>query len=397
MTLLLSAAFAAPLLDIVSEASGGAHLFGGSQTGKTTALRCAASVWGKGDNDGCLRDWRATSNGLEGVAAETNDLFLPLDELGQADARELPATIYMLANGGGKSRATRDGSARPRRVWRSIILSTGEVPLAVKIAESGKRVMAGQEVRLISLRGDAGAGLGVFQHLHGTMDAASLANHLREAARTHYGTAGQAFLTKLCAERDGDPEGLADAIATMRKNFVAANCPGDADGQVRSVCARFALFAAAGELARSFGVVPWPEGEASDAAAACFRAWLAERGGSGPAEDAEVVHQVRAFIEAHGNARFEEIGGPIESEIRTLNRVGFRRREASGCHYLILPEAWRSEVCRGVDPKRAADVLALRGMLIPDTDRPDRKESIPRHGRKRVYVVTDAILAGGDE
>jgi putative DNA primase/helicase len=65
--LFLAAAFVGPLLDITTEQSGGLHLHGGSQTGKTTALRVAASVWGLADTSGQIRTWRATSNGMEGV------------------------------------------------------------------------------------------------------------------------------------------------------------------------------------------------------------------------------------------------------------------------------------------------------------------------------------------
>jgi uncharacterized protein (DUF927 family) len=208
----------------------------------------------------------------------------------------------------------------------------------------------------------------------------------------------------LVAERANAPEGLAEALKLMRDNFVTSNLPLAADGQVRSVCARFGLIAAAGELARGFGVVPWPEGEATRAAASCFQTWLADREGSGAGEDAEIIRQIRGFFEAHGTSRFEEISGDTESqsdaarEMRTINRVGFRWRDGDGWEYLVLPEAWRSEVCRGLDHKRAAGVLISRKLLTPDADgRPDRKESIRNHGRPRVYVISGAILGAIDE
>jgi uncharacterized protein (DUF927 family) len=400
LALLISAAFAGPLLDVLSESSGGLHLFGGSQTGKTTALRCAASVWGCAEPGGQLRDWRATANGLEGVAAEACDTMLCLDEIGQADSREAAETVYMLGNGGGKARAARDGSARVRRTWRMIFLSTGEVPLSAKIAESGRRAMAGQEVRLVSLSADAGAGMGVFEDSHGFTSAGALATHLREASRTDYGTAGRAFLDRLTAVRASDPAGLASALKAMREAFIDAHLPPGADGQVASVCARFGLIAAAGELAQEWSVVPWPEGEAIEAAAACFADWLARRGGAGAAEDAEALRQVRAFIEAHGTSRFEESGDENSAlaEPRTINRVGFRRRHGDGWHYLILPESWRNEVCRGLDPARVAKLLIGQRLMLPDSDgRPDRKERITGHGRIRVFVVSDAILGGDNE
>jgi putative DNA primase/helicase len=186
-----SAAFAPPLLDLTSEPSGGLHLHGGSQTGKTTALCCGASVWGRADTSGQIRTWRATGNGMEGVAAETCDALLPLDEIGMVDAREAGEIVYSLANESGKARAGRDGSARARRTWRTVFLSTGEVPLSVKMGESGAATRAGQEVRLANIPADAGAGLGVFQKLHGKADGTALAVHLREAGRSYYGTAAR--------------------------------------------------------------------------------------------------------------------------------------------------------------------------------------------------------------
>ena len=55
LSLFLSAAFAGcfcrALLEIIAEPSGGLHLYGKSQTGKSTAAFVAASVLGKGARD----------------------------------------------------------------------------------------------------------------------------------------------------------------------------------------------------------------------------------------------------------------------------------------------------------------------------------------------------------
>jgi hypothetical protein len=50
LVLPISIAFAAPLLDVLGEPSGGVHLHGISQSGKTTAARCAKSVNGPADD-----------------------------------------------------------------------------------------------------------------------------------------------------------------------------------------------------------------------------------------------------------------------------------------------------------------------------------------------------------
>ena len=62
----VASAFAGPLLRPAGMESGGFHLRGDSSSGKTTALRLAASVNG---GPSYMQRWRTTSNGLEGAAA----------------------------------------------------------------------------------------------------------------------------------------------------------------------------------------------------------------------------------------------------------------------------------------------------------------------------------------
>jgi len=410
VALFICAALAAPLLYIASEPSGGLHIHGKSQDGKTTTLGVAASVWGKGDSSGQIRSWRATANGFEGIASETCDALLPLDEIGQADPREVGEVVYMLSNEAGKGRAARDGSARARRTWRTLFLSTGEVPLATKMQEKGNKPMAGQDVRLVSLPANAGGKYGVFQELHDHKSAVAFATHLREASRAYYGTASRTFLSELTWALAVDQEGIASFLADQRTEFEKANVPNGSDGQVSSVARRFALLGAAGELAIAFKVLPWPKGEAIRAAKACFVAWLAARGGTGAGEDNEAIAVVRNFIEMHDESRFTTVGhegqrqgqsmdgDEVAGGRATINRVGFRRRGADGWEYLILPEAWKKEVCKGLDPVRAANVLKDAGFLVPGEGRHLMpKVSIAGYGRLRMYQVKSSILSGADE
>ena len=158
LLLAVSAPFAAPLLTLLGEESGGVHFRGSSSAGKTTALLVAGSVWGE---PGRMQNWRATANALEGVALAHNDNMLCLDELRQVDPREAGSVAYMLGNGVGKLRGLAHGGTRVPLRWRLLFLSTGEVSLEQHIAGAGKRIQAGQEVRLIDVPADAGAGLGL--------------------------------------------------------------------------------------------------------------------------------------------------------------------------------------------------------------------------------------------
>jgi uncharacterized protein (DUF927 family) len=394
--LAMSTAFAAPLLYPTGSESGGFHFRGGSSTGKTTALIVAGSAWGGGGIRGFIRTWRATSNGLEGIAALHCDALLCLDEMSQVDSREAGQIAYMLANGTGKARASRTGEARPAAEWRVLFLSSGEISLADKIAEDGRgrRAVAGQQVRIVDIGADAGAGLGLFEDLHGFESADAFARHLKMAASQHYGWAWREFLRLLTKDFDA----IAPTVNGYRDEFLAEFCPKGADGQVSRVATRFSLVAAGGEMATAFRVLPWEPGEATAAAARCFKDWLAARGGIKPAEESEAVSMVRRFIELHGTSRFEAMGDLAHRdgagaviEQRIINRVGFRRRgEGGGIEYLVLPEVWRSEVCAGMDATMVAKVLAARGMLATGNDgKPQVKVRLPGFATSvRCYVLT---------
>ncbi|WP_298034621.1 DUF927 domain-containing protein [uncultured Desulfovibrio sp.] len=381
--LALCASLAAVLLEPSGLESGGINWTGSSSTGKTTALVVGGSVWGRGaSSGGYVQNWRATSNGLEGLAALHSDAALCLDEIGQAPGRTIQEAAYMLANGMGKGRAYQDGSAKAIRSWRCMVLSTGEKGLAEKIADEGGHVQAGQLVRLIDVPADAGAGMGIFEDLHGHESPQAFADALKRAAATDYGHAARAFISKVQEHRDEAQKDLAGFLDRGSENF----CPADADGQVRRVARRFLLCAAAGEMAAEWGILPWGEGEAVQAVRTCFEAWLTLRGGIGAAEDTAIVEQVRLFLEQHGQSRFQDMDRP---DAVCINRVGFRREGADGITvYYVLPESFK-EVVKGHATDKAARVLRDIGILQPDGKRLKRwLPSLPGMGRQAGYVLS---------
>lgn len=390
LVLAISCAFAAPLLTPLGLEGGGFHVRGPSSIGKTTLLRVAGSVWGGGGLDGFVRRWKATANGLEGVAALHNDGLLCLDELSEIEPRDASRAAYMLANGQGKQRAGRAGEARAPQTWRVFFLSSGELSLADKIAEDGQRAKAGQEVRVIDLPADAGAALGLFETLHGAADANAFARCLGEASGLHYGHPIRAFLKAFADDFDG---ALGRARAIM-KRFEAEQVPAGASGQVRRVLVRFAAVAAAGELAAQFGILPWPAEEAVAGAVRCWRDWLAARGGAGDQEAARAIAQVRAFIEAHGSSRFVPVGNP---DLGASNRAVFRTTGPDGePRWMVLPQVWKTDVCRGLDPAYVARTLGQRGMLNHDQGTWQSRSRSPGLGRVRVYAIRPTLFGEPD-
>jgi uncharacterized protein (DUF927 family) len=390
-----SAAFAGALLEFLDWEGGGVHFYGRSSIGKTSVCVAApASVWGKGDPTGYVRTWRSTANALEAVAANATDTLLPLDEIGLGDPQETGTIVYQLASGVGKSRAKSDGSLSARRSWRVMMISTGELPMAAKLAERGGKARAGQLVRMLDIPADAGRGFGVFDHGGRDGNPSSLADTIKVAACSTYGTAGPAFVRRLVAE---DEERVRQTIIDTVAAFKKDNVPDGADGQVQRAADRFALVAAAGELAIEFGVLPWNPGDANDAAERVFEAWVDGRGGIEPEEVRQALTQVRRFFEENGDSRFQPVDAAKDAP-PVARRAGWSRGNGATRSWLVLPQVWKEEVCEGLDATETARILADRGVLRRDANggKFARSERTP-DGTKRVYVVTAAIFTPGDD
>jgi putative DNA primase/helicase len=391
LVLALSAAFAGPLVGPCFAEGGGLHFKGASSTGKSTALHVAGSAWGGGDDaNGYVRSWRATANGLEGVALGHSDTLLCLDELAQLPAKDAGEAAYMLANGAGKSRSSRDGSARKAAKWRVLFLSSGEIGLADKVGEDGrgKKLAAGQQVRIVDVAADAGAGMGMFENLHGFASAETLARYLRSATQQHYGIAARQYLAAIVPEIDD----LRARIDPMMKAFCEQYVPAGADGQVERVAQRFALVAVGGELAQQQGILPWPSGEALSAAGRCFNDWLAARGGHDAAESRDGIEQVCSFLLANGMARFIPAWEHDESRTPTRDVAGYRQRVGEGWDFYVTATAWKEEVCKGLDPKRLAATMTQRGYMEAQADRRAKMVRVPGHGNLRLYHVLSTAL-----
>lgn len=384
LTFATSCGFAAPTLELLNAESGGFNLRGQSSNGKSTTLKVGCSVHSDTER---LLTWRATANGLEGIAALHSDGLLCLDEIKMIDPREAGEVAYMLANGSGKQRATRYGAARGRQSWRLLFLSSGEISLADHMRAAGRRTYAGQDIRLADIPADTGV-YGVFEHLHGHAGGAAFAEYLSQATREAHGTPIRAFLAALVGRR----EECVEKLTTWRDEFLNDYLPVAAGGQVDRVCRRFGLVAAAGMLATSLGITSWPEREAMGAAAACFEAWLNARGSTGPQEEQAALDQVRRFFELHAESRFT----PWDAlEARTINRAGFRRFDDGETEYFVFTEVFKTEICAGLAPTFVARILADRGWLKPGSDgKHTRMERLPGLDRARCCRITSKVLEG---
>ena len=380
LLLTLSASFAGPLLHKCNAEGGGFHFVGQSSTGKTAALSAACSIWG---GPSYLRGWKATANGLEGAAVLFNDCLLALDEINEGDPREIGLIVYALANGRGKQRASRTGSARRVARWTCMVLSSGETSIETAMGAGGFRTKAGQEVRLLNTpsAGEHGA----WDNLHGFSNGAKFSDAIKQAAVKHHGHVGRAFLERLTR----DPRDFSALLDTTKvlPEFAAEG----GGGQDRRAAGRFAMVAMAGELATEYSLTGWPKGAATKAAADGFKAWQGERG-PGNDEPKKIVEAVTEFIQRHGDSRFSDAQA-IEETV-TRDRAGWWKNTYDGRVYLFNASALR-EALKGNDFKRALDVLQDAKILAAPTRKGERAEPT-RIGKRVVKLYSIQIEKSTD-
>jgi uncharacterized protein (DUF927 family) len=411
----VSAAFAAPLLDVLGSESAGFHFVGDSSLGKSTLLKVAASVCG--DPARYPRTWRATDNALEVTATAYSDLLLILDEIGQCDPRIVGETVYMLGNGEGKARANDRGGARDiQHRWRVVFLSSGEKTLEQHMAEANRKSQAGMEMRFLTIPASLHSSeenqkkMGVFQDISVYATGAALSEHLLRKCAEFHGTALPAFLDALCG--DGQRAQAAEWILEERQQFAARNLSASGSGQAKRAADKFALVGAAGELATRWNITGWMQGEAMRAADICFGAWLSLRGGEGNIEERKILEQIRHHFEIFGESRYtrwESDDARIDEHApRTMERYGFRKTihnrdplkgDSTENVFHIFIEAFRRDVCKGIDYKRACHLLASIGALKSEKDRFTGKARLPGHGGAPMscYIVHQSALARSDD
>lgn len=367
----LCVALAGPLLALVHRDSGGVHWVGDSSTGKTTALIVGASVWGGPD---FKRTWRATSNGLEGTAAMLSDTCLCLDEINEADPREVGAIIYSLGNGTGKTRANRIGSARHVHRWRLTVISTGERSLSAAMQEGGKQAKAGQLVRLLNI--PANREKGAFDDLHELADGRAFADHLKTECGKHFGYAGIDFIKHVLTEKTKGAD-FGGELAKFEEQF------SHDDTQAARAAGLFALFAMAGEIAIEAGILPWKVGAAFDACNTMFHQWLEMRG-NGATEHKQILQNVSDYILKHGDTRFTD---KASDQPPKLERAGWYTEREGERVYLFTPVAIR-EAGGNYDIKRILDALDSAGWIV-DSDHGKRakKTAITGVGKTSLYWI----------
>jgi putative DNA primase/helicase len=357
----LGTSFAAPLLRLLGIESGGFHLFGPTSQGKTTLLSLAASVTGVKK----IPHWRATSNAIEGIAAGYNHLCLLLDEIAQADPRDVGNIIYMIGNGQGKIRMNRDATIRKTKEWLLMILSSGEVEIASYMKQANITQKGGQEVRLVDIPAvPKGAKYGCFETIHGADTAVQFVSALDAAVKEHHGTALDAFLSQLVVDVI-DPT-FADNLS-KQVHFIATKISaGTIDSAVGRVAKRFALVQVAIELAHKYGLLPFPIEQIDWAISTIFKDWLNARGGDGSIEIKHAISRIEHLLVTNElSDRVHDLRDGSDQIVRNL--LAYRKVDSDGDteEFWVPPSVFEQEFCNGVNKAELVKELQRIGWLIP--------------------------------
>ena len=376
----IACAFSGQLLELLDDDGGGFHILGSSSMGKSLSLKLAASVWGNPDK--YVKTWRSTDNALEGTASEHNDSFLPLDELSECDPKIVGKAVYMLGNGHGKGRSTTTGHNRIAKEWRIIFLSNGEESLQNIMAQAGQKTNAGIEVRVAHIDADAGKGLKTFDSLVLAKTGAAQADRIKELSHTYYGVAGIAWLEHITRDKAATTAAARELVSNFMSNY------SDLAPQAHRVAKRFAIVAAAGEMATQADITGWQAGQATTAVMTCLDNWLNNYGRDGEHEQRQIIKHIQSFIEQHGSSRFE----PRHScrcpdfEPKISNRVGYRNTNTGD--YYFLMNTFEKEVCPPFNAKKVLQVLDDAKLLMRNQG--DRKAY---KSPKTLFIERDPFYA----
>ena len=182
LQIVLAAAFASVLIAKVGALPFVLHLWGGTGTGKTVALKVAASIWGNPEK--YMLTLNGTTNALMGTAALLHNLPLLADELQtikiDTNFQNYDKLIMQLTEGKDRARLTQQSTLKEQKTWNNCFIFTGEEPITQ--SNSG----GGTKNRVIELQCKE--------------QIISNGNAVVNFIDSHYGSAGRAFIEHIASK-----------------------------------------------------------------------------------------------------------------------------------------------------------------------------------------------------
>ena len=167
---------------------------------------------------------------------------------------------------------------------------------------------------------------------------------------------------------------------------------------------RFAVIALAGEMAITYGLLPWTPGSALADCQLLYGEWLS-RVGSGNAEDRQILSSVSDFIAKHGDSRFSNVKDQTP-DTKVFNRAGYWELIGTEvfapngeCKLIdtrrlyLLNKPALIEAAQGYGFNRVIKALEGAGALgRRDIGRNTKNHRLPGGGQERLHVVDQEAL-----
>jgi len=262
--------------------TGATQIYGDQETGKTTGGMVAGSHWGchygGREEKGFCEDWNTTVEKVEDTASAHSDVGLILDETNLND--KVPQIAWRLAEGSWKQRK----NERATSGFSGFLFSTSNHPLWKLAAGSEKKVDDALLSRFLDIP------VGLFENLNGFDDPELLVNAIKERCRAHFGVAGPAFIERLIADREADPEAWFEYVRKRRAYYQKILRRRAKKQGLRfsgRTADRMATVYTTGRLAEKYGIIFWDKKTILNAVLSCH---------------VDALRQVQPFLSANTKA-----------------------------------------------------------------------------------------------
>ncbi len=352
LMLVLSAAFAPPLLKAVGKGSFGINLFGPPKKGKTTAVLAAASVIGFGREEDLMK-WGGTNVGFQALPAMFNDHLLVIDEVMLVDgespkaiSKNLRGVAYQLASGRDKIRHPKSdySVSADQATSRTILLTSSEKSLQAIAEQAGETRSGGEKSRFHDVPAFRPKRQTIFDRFPDDCDhkkrwARATLVALRRACEANHGVALEPFIEHVVAIGAEKITTIARRATDQFVGDVKAHIATEDDEHAAE---NFGLIYAAGLLAIDAKLLPIRKSRLLTSISTCFMESVAGQSTVTAVEAAAIAALTNGINAAQwvkpnqvaddGRPCFVKIGTVDEATIFAVNPRAFQKWFASVVH-----------------------------------------------------------------
>jgi putative DNA primase/helicase len=328
-TLLISSAFAAPLLQFAKIMTFGFDVFDEAKKGKSVVLSAGGSVIGLGLEED-LPTWGATNAAILEQAVAWTNLLLPINEGGTIRGKRSEAYQKLreltFALNAGHDTVRHSSWGASGESFRLIYVASAEHSTSEYAAMAGEKRDDGELVRLVSFPAIVPKTGSIFAVLPKGVSAVDATSDFRTACHECSGTPFPPYLGYLTQFKKAELEAKARSII---KEFLAHVQADIKDGLTHYLALLFGAVYFGASMADEAEVWPWEKAELLRAMAYCFR--VAKRAMRPLDPLATALERLRSLLQSSEVVERR----PGVTSLATSNAAGFFERTGSTITYTV--------------------------------------------------------------